>query len=154
VFIFGSAFILFILACNIFTPFYFLSINRCADRTKGATKRRYYNAQWRGFARCGQHGIFVILQHTATHCNTLQHIIAHCNTLQNAWHSDEASCTVIKKALVWWCNALQHTVTHCNTLQHTALHCNTLQHAATHCNTLQHTASHCNTMQRILYMFI
>ena len=35
-----------------------------------------------------------ILQHTATHCNTLQHTATHCNTLQ-------------------------HTATHCNTLQHT-----------------------------------
>ena len=32
----------------------------------------------------------IILQHTATHCNTLQHTATHCNTLQ-------------------------HTATHCNT---------------------------------------
>jgi len=36
-----------------------------------------------------------ILQHTATHCNTLQHTATHCNILQ-------------------------HAATHCNTLQHTA----------------------------------
>jgi len=47
-----------------------------------------------------------ILQHTATHCNTLQHTASSCNTLQR-------------------------TGTHCNTLQHTATHCNTLQHTAT-----------------------
>jgi len=45
----------------------------------------------------------VLLQHTATHCNTLQHTATHCNTLH-------------------------HTATHCNTLQHTASHCNPLQH--------------------------
>ena len=58
----------------------------------------------------------ILLQHTATHCNTLQHTAQHCNTLP-------------------------HTVTHCSTLQHTAAQCNTLQHTATHCNTLQHTAT-------------
>jgi len=36
-----------------------------------------------------------VLQHTATHCNTLQHIATHRNTPQ-------------------------HTATHCNTLQHIA----------------------------------
>jgi len=49
-----------------------------------------------------------LLQHTATHCNTLQHTATHCNS-----HSLSASC-----------NTLQHTATHCNTLQHTATHCN------------------------------
>ena len=48
-----------------------------------------------------------VLQHTATHCNTLQHTATHCNTLQR-------------------------TATHCNSLQHTATHS---QHTATHCNT-------------------
>jgi len=71
-----------------------------------------------------------ILQHTATHCNTLRHTATHCNTLQHtATH----------------CNTLQHTATHCNTLC-----CNTLQHTATHCNTLQHTATHCNTLNMTL----
>ena len=36
----------------------------------------------------------IVLQHTATHCNTLQHTATHCNTL----------------------------ATHCNTLRHTATH--------------------------------
>jgi len=36
----------------------------------------------------------LLLQHTATHCNTLQHVWAHSSTLQ-------------------------HTVPHCSTLQHT-----------------------------------
>ena len=39
----------------------------------------------------------VLVQQTATHCNTLLHTATHCNTLQ-------------------------HTATHCNTLQHTATH--------------------------------
>ena len=104
-----------------------------------------------------------ILQHTATHCNTLyigewelgtqvqtlQHAERHCDTLQHtAIHCIH-------------CNTLQHTATHCNTLQYTAIHCNTTQHTATRCNTLyigewelgtqantlQHTATHCNTLQ-------
>ena len=47
-----------------------------------------------------------ILQHTATHCDTLQHMATYCNTLQR-------------------------TATHCSALQHTATHCNKLQHAVT-----------------------
>ena len=87
-------------------------------------------------------------------CNTLlQHSATHCNTV-----------TTLHR-LKTMHKSLQHTATHCNTLQHTATHCNTLlQHtAATHCNTLQHgdhfasslemikidnpqiTATHCNT---------
>jgi len=79
-----------------------------------------------------------ILQHTATHCNTLQHTATHYNTLQR-------------------------TATHYNTLQHNdpnATYCIALQHiTATHrhilrvkliifhpdCNTLQHTVTRCNT---------
>jgi len=44
----------------------------------------------------------LILQHTATHCNTLQHTATHCNTLQL-------------------------TATHCNTLQHTTTHSDALR---------------------------
>ena len=106
----------------------------------------------------GMYGIFIhwwlsyfwkdasktLLQHTATHCNTLQHTATHCTILH-------------------------HTVTYCTVLQHTATtqngslkacqqanllmkfkcvstRCNTLQHTATHCNTLQHTAAHCSTL--------
>jgi len=68
-----------------------------------------------------------LLQHTATHCNTLQHTATHCYTLQ-------------------------HTSAHFNTLQHTAARRNTLQHTATHCNTLHRTATHCNTLQRTAIM--
>jgi len=56
----------------------------------------------------------ILLQHTATHCNTLQHTATHCNTLQ-------------------------HTATHWNTLQHTATHYDTLSHnTVSVCNVLQH----------------
>jgi len=43
-----------------------------------------------------------LMQHTATHPNTLSHTATHFNTLQ-------------------------HTATHLNTLQHTSTHCNTPQ---------------------------
>ena len=60
-------------------------------------------------------GMRVVIEHTATHCNTLQHTATHCN-----------------------CNTLQYTAIHCSTLQDTATRCNTLQHTAAHCNTLQY----------------
>jgi len=92
--------------------------------------------QSHGFvAECQTHVHYArqqLLQHAATHCNTLQYTATHCNTLQH---------TAVH------CNTLQHTATHCNTLQYTATHCNTLQHTAVHCNTLQHTSTHCNTLQ-------
>ena len=103
--------------------------------------------------RYGSVSLQHILQHTATHGDTLQHTVTHRNTLQrNATH----------------CNTLQHTATHysamdlrrcnthCNALQHTIPHyveqklkhldCVVLQHTATRCNTLQHVATRCNTL--------
>ena len=106
-----------------------------------------------------------LLQHNATHCDTLQHTVTHSNTLQH-------------DSLLVLSSLLQHTATHCNILQHTATHCNILQCTPTssnttlsrcsrvskipchtdiicvytfymctpHCNALQHTAIHCNTM--------
>ena len=78
--------------------------------------------------------VCMLVQHSATHCDTLQHTATHCNTLQHtATHRDiqgSPGCP------------LQRGATHCNTLQHTATHCNTLQHTTTHCNTLQHTATY------------
>ena len=67
-----------------------------------------------------------MLQHTATHCNTLQHTATHCNTLQ---HTGTNSTAIPKPK--GDCNTLQYATTNCKTLQHTATHCNTLQHAAT-----------------------
>jgi len=57
-----------------------------------------------------------ILQHTATHCNTIR---------------DTLTCY----------NTLQHVATHDNTRQHTATQSKTLQHATTRGNTLQHRDS-------------
>jgi len=54
-----------------------------------------------------------LMQHTATHCNTLQHL-QHTAT-RCRWHR-----------YVWGKrrnDALEHAATHCNTLQHTATHC-------------------------------
>ena len=62
------------------------------------------------------------LQHTATTSNILQHTATHCNTLQHQY------------TLATTRNSLQR----CNTLQHTATTSNTLQHTATHCNTSTH----------------
>jgi len=64
----------------------------------------------------------LILQHTATHCNTLQHITSH--------YKEPREPSNMLHDLI-----LQLTATHCNTLQHTATHCNTLQQMSTHCNT-------------------
>ena len=116
-----------------------------------------------------------VLQHTATHCNTLQfqtemphaiHTATHCNTMQHTVTpgSDAARCEVKKssmtarislsgiKCLSVWQSAfsampskINHTATHCNTLEDTARHYNTLQHTSRHCKTLQHTATQFNT---------
>ena len=100
-----------------------------------------------------------MLQHTATHCNTLQHTAKCCNKLQHT-----VTHVNILKQRPWTCsphfNLLQHEQsaelqaldwnTHCNTLQHTATHCNTLRYTATHSNTQQHTATHGNTQQHTL----
>jgi len=105
-----------------------------------------------------------VLQHAATHCNTLQHALqraaARYSTLQHTatycntfpfHHSAEVVTVLCSYAnlSVW-----QHAATRCNTLQHTATHTatraatrfNTLQHTATHRNTPQHTATHRNTL--------
>jgi len=51
----------------------------------------------------------LVLQHSATLCNTLHHTATHCNTLH-------------------------HTAPHCNTPHHPATHCTTLHHTAPHHN--------------------
>jgi len=92
----------------------------------------------------------LIVQYTATHCNTLQRTATHTSLQKNELEQPYSTTQ---------CNTLQHTATHCNTLQHTAKHYNThlfakklaswnsliVQHTATRCNTLQRTAVHCNT---------
>jgi len=89
--------------------------------------------------------------HTATHCNKLQHTATHCNTLQHT----ATHCNTLQRTLVISGASPSRIFgsafrSHCNTLQHTATHCNTLQHTATHCNTLQHTVTHCDTLQHRL----
>jgi len=113
-----------------------------------------------------------LLQHTATHCNTLQHTAGYIyryrglnallDTLQHtaATHCNTLQVIYIETAA--WMRFLtpQYTTIHCNTLlQHTATHCNTLQVyriyiyipqawcTCRHRNTLQHTTTHCcNTL--------
>jgi len=99
---------------------------------------------------------------TSTHYKILQHTATHCNTLLRT-----RTCKCVgswRARLVGW--RLQHTATHCNTLQHTATHCNTLlhtrtckcvgswrarlvgwrlQHTKQYYNTLLHTATRCHT---------
>ena len=70
-----------------------------------------------------------VMQHTATHCNTLQHTATLCNTLQ-------------------------HSATHSTTLHHTAPHCTIMQHDAPHCNALRHTATHCNALLTPCYTLL
>ena len=84
-----------------------------------------------------------ILQHTATHCNTLQHTASHCNAMSRQYihTTSQKSRDVLAYAVpkYEYSNALQHTATHCQTLLHTAT--KYITHTATHCNTLQHTAN-------------
>jgi len=72
-------------------------------------------------------GRFIILQHTAAHCNRLQQTATQCSATQyNTQHSC-STCGI---------RALHHTATRCNTLQHAATRCYILQRTATH-------TSHC-----------
>ena len=103
-----------------------------------------------------------VLQHTATHCNTLQHTQFFFFKMTRQCTSGAPTCCSPCSTLC--CSTLQHTGTYCNTQTFffewigavnlgrlhlapyaprcVAAHCNTLQHTATHCNTLQHTATH------------
>jgi len=89
----------------------------------------------------------VVLQPTATHCNTLQHTATHCTQLQHNTNLKRKFTFGLRRRPRCWfiCKTLHYTTTHCNALQHTSAHCNTLHHTATHCNTLQHIATNCNT---------
>ena len=57
--------------------------------------------------------ILFILQHTATHCNTLQHTATYCIS------SDRSLPNVLQPFNLHY-NTLQHTTAHYSTLQHTA----------------------------------
>jgi len=121
-----------------------------------------------------------ILQHTATHCNTLSftfvrsfprcisshykllnlhHTALHCTTLQHT----ATHCPYVRKKLfalhfflllLAYCKTLQLTAIHCTTLPHTALHRPTLHHTAPHCATLHHTATHCDTLYHIVHVVV
>jgi len=95
-----------------------------------------------------------LLQHAATHCNTLHHSTheSHKSLGDRDWKPPAAR----------HCNTLQHTATHCNTLQHSTheshisshdryvtrvIHVTVVMRLATHYNTLPHAATHCNTLQ-------
>ena len=98
------------------------------------------------------------LQQTATHCNTLQHTATHCNTLQHtcpptwAWHRRVLHLRLSYESPFLW---LQHTATHCNTLQHTATHMSTCSSVTSKSFTFEAfvwkpvslIATHCNTLQ-------
>ena len=82
----------------------------------------------------------IILQHTATHCNTMQNTATQMDDVYILDTSHTATPY----------NTLRHTATCCNMLQHrwmmyTSSTRNTLQLTLTHCNTLHHTATLCNT---------
>jgi len=77
-----------------------------------------------------------ILQHTATHCNTLQH-----TTIQKTSASASGTTRAAKFVVEHISDTRPHTATHYNILQYTATHCNTLHLTAAHCSTLQHTAT-------------
>jgi len=118
--------------------------------------------------------IFITLQHTATHCNTLQHalplrwifyvyfiIMQHTATLcdtvcvavrRDSFRWGRIMCLSVRVAVsVAMCDAVCDAV--CAAVRRDSFrwHCilwrHTLQHTATPCNTLQHTATRCNTLQ-------
>ena len=66
-----------------------------------------------------------MLQHTATHCNTLQHSATRCNTRRHDTNIDKSPEV---PRLTSCRDTLQPISTHCNTPPHTAIRCNTLQH--------------------------
>jgi len=85
-----------------------------------------------------------VLQHIATHCNTLLRTATYYNARQRFVASYE-----VKKRRALEMGSRPYTL-QCImlTLQHTATPCNTLQHTAIHCNTLQYTAICCITLQQ------
>ena len=89
-----------------------------------------------------------VLQHTATHCNTLQqHTATCCIILQRTATHSLGTVGRLGRVLA---HSLSHSLVHCNStlhhsnsvLQRTATHDNALQHTTTHCNTRQHNAIH------------
>jgi len=95
-----------------------------------------------------------LLQHTATHCNTLQHTATHCNTLRHI----RATRDALQLA---HCNSLKRTTTQHFGCVRECKDCRVAVNACvvyereckTHCNTLQHTATHCNTLQHVWVVY-
>jgi len=73
----------------------------------------------------------VALHRNATRCKILQHTATHCNTLQGT--VTHACITTV---------ALHRTATRCNILQHTTIHCNTHLHHDHSTQHHQHPPSH------------
>ena len=143
-----------LLFTNILAVINTLEKGRVCIRGQYASCCHYWSCQ--GASPC-THVCLWLLQHNATHCNTLHHTAAHCSTLQHtATHCNTLEHTATLRRHTWTVcvltplTSLQHTATHCNTLQDTTTHCNTLQHTATHCNTLRHTATYCSTLQHTM----
>jgi len=74
-----------------------------------------------------------MLQHAATHCDSLQHAAA----CRRRWVSGKDEGYGVE-------NCHRGNALDCNTLQHSLIS-QQLERTATHCNTLQRTATHCNT---------
>jgi len=117
-----------------------------------------------------------ILQHTATHGNTLKRAATHCNKLQHKLKHTTVYLRNVSPGAhqLARVHTLQHTTAHYNTLQHTpqhtatylyntpavgansCCHCRgnsriyTLQHAAIRCNILQHIPQHSETLTTTL----
>jgi len=81
----------------------------------------------------------MLLQHAATHCNTLQHAATRCNTPHHTTpHCNTPQHTLMVLSYLFCTSTPQRpSFTHID--HDTATRCNTLQHTATHRNTLQHT---------------
>ena len=82
-----------------------------------------------------------ILQHTATHYNTVQHSVTHCNTLQNVYkveNFDHSNPQLqLYRRFVVCCSVLQCVAVCCSVLQCVAVCCSVLQRVALCCSELQ-----------------
>jgi len=87
-----------------------------------------------------------MLQHIATHCNTLQYTRRRMARSWIRWRRHFR----VSRAGRGRCRWVVGHDTHCNALLNNAAHYNTPQHTATHRNALQHVTTHCNTVQHII----
>jgi len=82
-------------------------------------------------------------EHAAIHWNILQHTATHCNTLQNILHA--YSCDRLK------ISSYRIKISSYRAQQHATIHCNTLQHTATHRKTLQHRCTRVTELESVLH---